>query len=469
MTITPAPWVGIEGVRINCAAEHADELVTVLDDLAIDWGLDHPLADPRPHQLTVRLLDPFGYWLTRSAKDSLVGVGITVGWTVGAVERIIFRGTISNADISPTGRRRSEDTTEGSWLVVFTATDPTADLANVTFPTGTAWPAESAVLRANRIKAAALAADVDIAEFYFEPDTVNWPMGRTDVGGKSLLDCVAEFYRSFGLGFDYRPAENVVRPLVTYSGNRQTGVARRPGTGDVLPGSGAWTMTGFGNDTSTHWSTAVRGCDVSADAGPLALDRSNGINRIELEYLKADGTKWNTAGFRRAAVVRTLKMTTWLNLDSPNQSNSSRPFGHTWNAIDAALMPQHPPVTWDTRYTDGGFYALEQAYALTRCCGSFANVRITCDPYATALAVAGDVLIIGGRVVYLDGRWIVTMRPAWPATTPALPVTWQTHADAVALATLTWDDPAARWDESVTWADVSKIVTTQPMPISEMR
>lgn len=467
MTITPAPWVDIEGVRINCEAAEADKLVTVLDDLAVDWGLDNPLAQPTPHQLTVRLLDPFGYWLTRAAKDSLVGVRIVAGWTVGDDERVIFRGTISNADISPSGRRRSEYTSISSWLVVITATDPTADLANVTFPTGTSWPAESALLRANRIKAAALAADVDIAEFYFEPDTVSWPMGRTDVGGKSLLDCVAEFYRSFGLGFDYRPAENVVRPLVPFYGNRTTFVARRPGTNDVLPGAGAWTMTGFGSDSAVYWSTVVRGCDVSANDGPLALDRSNGINRIELEYLKADGTKGNTAAFRRAAIVRTLKLTTWLNLDSPNQSNSSRPFAHTWESIDAALLPQHPAITWDTRYTDG-FYALEQAYELTRCCGTYANVRITCDPYSSALAVSGDVQIIGGRVAYLDGRWVVTMRPAWPSLTVSHLVTWQDHQDNPALSALTWDDPAGRWDESVTWLDVQNIATT-PLPIAEMR
>lgn len=465
----PAPWVEVDGVRVYCKADHADDTVTILDGLGIDWGATDPLADRQPATASFRLWDdPLGYWVSRATTQSVIGVPVVVGWTDGATTRVIFRGRVTTADLELARRTRNDHTTTRGWFVNVTATDKTTDLGNITFAANTTWPAESAVNRAVRLKQAATNGGMDIAEFYFEPDAVNWPMGLTDTSNKSVLTLTDEFYRSFGLGWDYRPDENVIRPRQPLKLSWYCFLFRLPGTQDRVISSGYFTTSGFGSDTAGYYHTVILGTDAGSTDDLMRLDRSSSVNRIELEYLRADGSKFRTIGARPATVRTPAQLSSWLNLDSPNQGNSARPFGHTWEVIDQAAYPAHPPIIWDTRHT-GGFYGVEQAFALTRCAHTPAAVRVMSDPFAAALGTMADFQIVGGRVEYADHRWIVTLNPAWPSSRANTLTSWADFRANVDAATLTWSDPSARLHESVSWSDVRHVYGPgQPTPATQL-
>lgn len=473
MTTMPRPWVELDGTRVYCRADRFDAGTTVLDDLAINWGREHPMAERTATAATFTLWDADGYWLRRAAIESIVGVDVVLGWDADppAVAhptqlptRIIFRGKVAGVDITRSRRPVSARTTERGWFVEVTATDPTTDLGNVKYADNTSWPPESAILRANRLKDEIRAAGVDIAEVYFEPDTVTWPMGRTDTSSKSLLDLLGEFYQSFGLAWDYRPDENVTRPAPIIADVTNSYLYWLPGTADHVLAGGFVNLSGFGADSVDYLWSAIRGCDVGVDDAPLALDRSNRINWIDLDYQRADGSTFRTAGYRRDNVRRTTKTETWLNLDAPNQSNSARPFTHTWEYIDSATLPQHPTITWDTHHTNG-FDNVGQAFVLTRATQAWSLVHVSGNPYPAALDVGSDMQIIGGVVRYVGQRWIVEMRPAWPGRPAWWSVPWSTLSTNEAAADLTWNSPAGRFDRSICWSDLRAIVDEQTQSI----
>ncbi len=465
--IRPDPWVEVDGTRVYCQGDHTDDTVTILTGLEIDWGATDPLSDRQPAVATFRLWDPFGYWLARAKTQSVIGSTVKVGWTLDTDTRIIFQGRLSNTDIERSTHPRDDNTSALGWLVSMTATDKPADMGNVTFGSGTSWPAETALARANRLKQAATDGGIGITEFYFEPDAVNWPMGKTDTSDKSLLSMTDEFYRSFGLGWDYRPDENVIRPRQP-ANMWMSYLYRVPGTQDRVLVSSYFTTSGFGDDNATYYNTAILGCDVTTADRVMALDRSSSVNRIEVEYTQAAGTKFRTTGQRPASVYRSAQLTTWLNFDSPNQGNASRTFTHTWQVIDQSAMPSHPVIVWDTRYTGDGFHAVEQAFALTRCAHTPAIVRVHTDPYADALGLVGDLQIVGGRVEYLDHRWIVTLNPAWTHDRFMAATSWADFRANGDAATLTWNAPSARLHHSVAWSDLRNIMNSQPTPSPEM-
>ena len=488
MSVMPAPWVEVDGIRIYCGSDRLDQGVTILDDLSIDWGREHPLADRGTTTAQFRLWDADGYWLARavatltpSSPSPILGVSVVIGWTAGTVTRIIFRGTISKADISPSKRTVTEHTTRRGWILDITATERVTDLGSAKVRDNVQyWPAESAIVRANRIKDEITAAGVDIAAVYFEPDTVSWPMGRTKVQDATILQLLDEFYASFGLSWDYRPDENVTRPAPIRPAQfiYLKLFYRVPDTaGDHVLSTVPATLTGFGEDTATYWPAPVRGCDVTVD-GRMAIDRSDRNNFIRITYLRADGSEFTTAGtWAGVTKTRVREVKSWLNLDSPNQVNADRIYTHQWDYVYSSNAPAMPKVTLDTRHT-GGFMGVEQAFTLTRCSQSWSRVVISGNQYAAALGLSPDFQVIGGTVRYSRDRWIVEMIPAWVAGITAKRAnTWQEMTDGNAVwAALSWNDPTARLDESITWADLTHIANglidgpqfTQTYPAQEV-
>ncbi|WP_336820184.1 hypothetical protein [Gordonia sp. MMO-8] len=479
MTINPTPYVELDGTRLYCKPDRRDRGVTILDDLSINWGREHPLAERGPGAAQFRLWDADGYWLARArsatsiiSESPVLGVSVVIGWewfdfaTGTGAQRIIFRGTVSNFDLRASHLRVSENTTVKGWEIAITATDRTVDLGlNRVAENVETWPAESAILRANRLRDAIAGAGIDIAEVYFEPDTVSWPMGKTKVKDKTILQLLDEFYMSFGLTWDYRPDENVTRPAPIDPIGQYVTLYRVPDTNDHVLMPDAQTLTGFGNDTATYYGTAVPGCAVTTADNAMSVERTDRTNRIHLTYSRADGTEsWTAVSWAGAVKKRQMTMSTWLNLDSPNSNNSSRVWDHRSHAIEASNWPAMPTVIYDTKHT-GGFFGVEAAYVLTRACQSWSKVTIPGNPFAAALARQSQFQIIGGTVRYLDGRWIVDMIPAW-IYAPGTDRTWADFGANGAVAQLTWNDPGGRFDPSVTWADLVTIarVAEQPVP-----
>lgn len=481
--IAPQPWVEMDARRIYCKADRLDQGVTVLDGLSIDWGQAHAMEARRASTVRFQLWDADGFWLRRAAVDAwnavaaspVIGIEVVLGWTVGATTRIMFRGTVSNMDIQRSERKVSKFTSAHGWDITVTATDRTTQLGESTVQNATTWPAESAIARANRINDAIAAAGVDIDAVYFEPDTVTWPMGLTKIEDKTILQLITDFYDSFGILWDYRPDENVIRPTAIEGSIRSQVFYRRPGTLDHLMCAEPTTLAGFGEDTADYYSTPLRACDLTANGSQVAIDRTARINAINLAYLRADGSDWRTAVYPGPGIkLRQADYSTWLNLDSPNRDNSARVWAHSWERMRATNWPSHPPVTFDTTLT-GGFESIEQAFTLTRACQSWATVTVLGSPYSAAIGRLGEAQIIGGTVRYQDSQWIIDMNLSWSGgySYGGDKHSWASVRDRNAVwPTLTWNDPTVgRLDHTVTWSDIRHTALTpaiQPLPAQEV-
>ncbi|AKI28627.1 hypothetical protein GMA5_13 [Gordonia phage GMA5] len=472
MTVNPAPWIEIDGDRITCQPDPTR--LVILDDIVIDWGRDHPLADRGVPAAQFRLWDPTGQLLAQAgtavdmgSTSQTLGRSVVIGWTVGTTTRVIFRGTVSGFDVRRDNKRRG-------WLVEGTATDRTTDLGSGKLADNVAtWPAETAIVRANRLKAAIADANIDITQVYFEPDAVSWEMGLTKVADKNVLQLLDEFYASFGLTWDYRPDENVTRPAPMrsrYDARFYRLLYRIPGTGDYTICSPPETQTGFGDDAATYVSTVVSGCAVSIE-GAMNVDRRDRINRVVITYLKANGVEQETSGGWGSSSLtnpRITKVSTWLNLDAPNNGHTEKIYRNQWSQVASSYVPRMPRVIWDTDH----FLGVEQAFTLTRCSQSWSTVSITSNPYAAALKVPSEFHIIGGTVRYFDGRWTVAMVPAWhPNLRTRVATTWvDLRTGNPVWASLSWNSPAARPAADIAWSDFMNIaVTNQPNPAQEVQ
>lgn len=449
--VMPQPWIELDGVRVYCRADHWINTVTALDGLRIDWGREELFGTHQPARASFTLWDPLGFWLERAlvTKD-VIGVKVVVGWTWEGDSRIIFRGRVSNMD-AELGRPVGQRTTQRGFDVHVVATSVEADGGNIKYDE--TFPTESAIVRANRIKFGAV--PLGIEEYYFAPSAVDLTLSVVDVTDKSLTDLADSFYITFGCAWDYRPEQNVVRVVPRYADAPMCSMATLPGTLDVVLIHGVFTETGFYDDTTTYYGTFLRGCDVTVTGSTLELNRSQRINKMLMHRTDEAGqATTRVEDIAGGDVPRLLEFTTWMDGGNINVPTDLEGLWVLWNtARNEATIPQHPDIEWDTKRS-GGFYGVEQAFALTRCTEAQNNIRVTGDPFAQAIGALGDIRLLGGAAEWRDRRWIVTMRPKWPGSQQKTVNIWS-H---LVGSDVTWNDPAAgRFDESVTWADMEDI------------
>lgn len=475
--VDPKPWVIIGDNHIPTCSDTYASRVTVLDDVTIQWGQDHPTDDRKATKAIVRLYDPAGEMMRRLAAEDLAGTMVVIGWSLGpaeADEYVMFRGRVAGADVD-LSRRSAVSPVGRGFSVTITCTDPSADLAEYKVPDQTVWPAETSIVRANRVLTVCRDAGVRFDAVYFAPSVTSYPMGQLDVSKKSALELLNNFYRSFGTTWTYRPQNNVTRPVeIRNSFGAQQWVWRIPGTQEHILSGWYTNSSGFGDDSEDYYDTTLFACELEpTDAA--TVDRRDAFTFIDLTYRRANGSEWKTGLIAddSAYVRRTLTWETWLNLDSPNQGNVTPLWANLLWQRYVTLWPQHPALRWAV--PAAGFYGRRQAEIMTRCAHSISVCHINGDPWAAAMpevmtdsphgliAQWSDYQIIGGTVRYTRGRWVIDLTPAWLGwstfgNTGELLMPWQELAADVPAGAFTWHG-ARRWHDSMTWSDMRRTYT----------
>ncbi len=479
----PDAWVILGDNRVRACADTFASQITALDDLTITWGMSHPADGRDPAKCVVRIWDPTGELMRRRTADDLVGQVIVAGWDdpAAGTQWVMFRGRVSGATVDID--RAARTNIGRGWLITITATDPSADLAQWKVDAGVIWPAETAIIRANRVKQVCRDAGVTFDEVYFEPSTVSFQMGKVDVSGKTALELLDQFYESFGITWTYRPDTNVVRGHQIVLGPNTQWIWRIPDTQDHVLAGWYATSSGFGDDSEDYYDTVLFACELEP-TDTATIDRRDNVNRYDMTYQRADGTEWRTY-FQQPAqfTYRTQAIKSWLNLDSPNQANAGHVWAHLLNISNLTKLPQHPGLRWHV--PTEGFYGTNQAKVLTRAAQAISVVHINADPWSAGLIFTDnsphidrgqwcDVQIIGGTVRYKAGRWLIDLTPAWLGWSYIYSnsglIYWSQLAGVTPAGTFTWDapPPARRWHRSMAWCDMRETPTSQSDPAPTM-
>lgn len=439
MPFQPNPWVEVDGTRIRCDGAAVGFAPVVLDGLEITWGRDDYMAHSRPGTAAFAVVDRSRTWADRISARTVLGRRVTIGWSAeGVADQICFRGRVTDATARPTDR-------PGEWVISFTAAGRDADLGNILAAPQT-WPRESMIVRANRI--ADMAAPAEIDEFYFYPGSVDilcWPL---DVGGRDLRRLTEEFYYSMGDTFSYIPSQNVCRHLFRRAYDVVVYFGRVVGDAVYLwPSATVY-------DGITYPGVALPGCQTSTDDPALSAGPNSVVTRCEVTW------KDSTNGFNDWTTVvdtatgdtygrRTLTFDSWIDdgihIDPMIAEVLAR-------AEHEGASPRHPPVTYDTRYTGGGFHTEQQARALTLAAETQGAAYVSASKFAAWTPDHHPVFaIIGGTIAHIDGHWRITCRLStiW-RTNAVVPLRWNQM-----LSWQLWQrDDDFRFADSVTWNDL---------------
>lgn len=441
----PVPYVLIDGQRVPCSVGLAGQTALVLDDVAVDWGRDDYISHAKPATAQLTLYDRTGQWAARARDKRTIGTKIELWWELGEVTFRWFAGRITEANAKP----GNVDKVSGNrgWLIELTAADKTADLGNILIPKPTLWPRESMIVRANKIKA--LANQVaEISEFYFYPGSVNLMCSPIDVGGRSLQSVNDEFYMSMGDTYGFHPDTNVVRHLFRRAHGFAVYLAQGPDGLIYVQASN------ISYDGITYYGTSIPGCETSAAEATMGLAANGAVTRVEASWkdYPNGGGDWTTvaqqAGSETSSGRRTVTFPTWLD-DGVNVDPVVLQV-HARGQWEGAI-PRHPPIRWSLK-EKGGWLTAEYARVFTRCGETQALTYISGSIYSMWLGEQFPVVaIIGGRVQYTDGGWIVTpkFQHAFKTDTYTM-VTWATLDKG-----LTWQSgPWRSLSTSVSWHDL---------------
>lgn len=416
MGVTPKPEIWIDGALIRSAPIdvagsprlHATA-PTLVDQFTIGWGRSNPWEQPSAAVLKFRMFDPTGAWLKRIRNRNAIGKPVAVLFDrADGSDYWMYRGFTTDVDARAQRGRTTDGWVDG-WDVQVTAADPTSALGNIRIGWED-WPAESMLARAVRIRNRA--APAGIRQFYFQPAWTEGPLRALELRDTDLGAVVNQMYASFGEQYHYHPHRNVVKRiprhnlaivarLRQFAGNwNQVG----PGLGDFIDPAGSEDPI----DTAASPSATIDGAAVSSELA-LSTDQLVDITRVECTW--KDGVNGGT-GVTSVA-------------QKPNSPDPQRTLAYeSWYSdgrwIDPILaavyekvttettIPNHPPLTVDTRYTDG-FLNWHQAESLLTPCEDIRTVYVTGSPFAAAFDQIPVYSPCGGTITYSGGHWRVEL------------------------------------------------------------
>lgn len=346
MAVDVRPTVTINGKRMPCHASDVDTAPTVIRGFQIHWGRsEYQSNDTSPASVKITILDTTGTWAKRIRESTAIGQTVEISWTGTATDGTtigpvtMYRGRVAAATAKP-HHYHTPDNRRG-WAVELTCADRTAEYGNA-FPGPTEWPAETMILRANRIRDLGLAAGSAVEQVYFWPGYVKAGAAPLDVKGKSALELMRAFFESMGNdSYAYDPHENVVRQAIRLSQAMSVYLATFDDSrGAVLPVASDIVV-----DDVTYPGIGLGGCELAGEPEISATSASD-INRLECTW--AD---WST-GYKDHTTVkenippgdsrRVMAWDSWLDnggVIDPTMEN-------VWNrARQEGRRPRHPDFT----------------------------------------------------------------------------------------------------------------------------
>lgn len=431
-----------------------DRKITVMDGLRVRWGREDYLGHPSAAVAQFRLKDDTGEWIGRVRDNQAVGKRILLRAmpSDGSFPWWFFQGRITEANVT----RGPIDKTTGlpkHYWVDITAADKIADLGNIIMPKGTVWPDSDTMLdRAVRVRDAALPVSM-IGDFFFNPQTVSWGTAPVDVGGKSLLELTKTLYMSAGDTFSYIPSENNVRNMR----RRDFDVKGQLHVMEPLGRRVGIRCTDMTFDSVLYRGIGVSGGHVVAEDEGLHTDPQGNVNRVEVSF------KDSTAGHADRTIAkgvdadsygrRTLTTESWL--DNPGTIDTQTAPYLLDRATREGSYARHPAITWDTHATGDGFLDIEQAKALVLAGERMFTLFLYGSRWTTWMDNAAPLFgVLGGEMVYRDGRWIITMTLQKTYRASVTPLTWgQVHSD------MKWGDThpvggsSLVFEDAVMWID----------------
>ena len=465
MSITVSPTLTVAGSVVS-VADPAAGLVAI-DTLSIPWGRDSVLDVPKPSTCSLRLLDSTA-GATFARRADLIGQLVVAGWSCSdGPTGTNFRGRITDVEVTP---RRS-----GGFYVALSATSKEADAGNYTAPEGTVWPAETFGARLGRIvglmPAGLFAGGVhmpgrfdagvtDVADP--TKDFADYPVKPADVGGRSALELLREFWASVSvLPLRYDPAADelgfAARRRWTYNNLVGGAVVARLAVADPdRPGKYVAVPDRTG-------SVPIR-ADRLGYAGALTQPLESRVTRVEVAYTAAGATDQTTttATTTAAALESTIGRRTLAVTSIHSDAGYAAQLAGQWRGLlDAeGRRPRLGPLQYTTSERTPFPSSATAAVVLW---GREADWTVFLGgSWLPRLGERPVVAFVGGTITYRGGQWDVSLTPApvsVEATTTPLPIRYAS-AGVVTLAQL---------DDSVTIGDLGFVevgpgytTTTQP-------
>ena len=467
----PQPDIWIDGGMIRSTPVYVDgsprvdhSTPTLIESFAIEWGRDNPWQQPDAATLKFVMFDPTGDWLQRIRNRNAIGKPVAILTRINGADYTVFRGWTTDVDAEQ-DRGHTPDGWVDGWRVAVTVADPTAALGNIRIG-AEQWPVETMLARAVKIRNRA--APAGIRQFYFDPNS-NYPNGTTraiELKDTDLAAVVRDFYTSFADQYAYHAHRNVVKRiprkrLAITAGLRLVDVPGKlvaPGLGDWQDPSGSEDPI----DKQAHPSATIDGSDVGAVLA-LGTDQLVDITRIECTWKNGPGGWADVTTVKQKPnspdPQRTLAFQSWFGDGLQIDPIVSKTYEKA--TLETAL-PNHPRITFDTRYT-GGFQNWHQAECLLTPSEDVRTVFVTGSPFAAAFDQLPVYSPSGGRIEYEAGHWRIAVDlTACSSSDPAPAPAW-----SAVNKSIDWVQNGGRWafTPGTSWADLKWSNLTDVYPV----
>ncbi|WP_186760474.1 hypothetical protein [Arthrobacter alpinus] len=417
--IKPKPFILIDGVEIPAGLDFTRDFASVVaSGFAIQWGRSDYMDQPQAGSMSVTLYDKSGLW---STSKEIIGLPITAGMWWDAKQKTLFRGRITDATLT---------VVEGSDPRIFalslSCTDKIGELGQ-TYVSDVRWPAENYSNRAARIMAAG--GNKIVAGIAGGGGQV---VEVLEIENSSLLELTQMLIESAGDRMAYDPETNRIETLgrlkltgqnlirIQLDDSGLYGVGLNPAEGPTVGANTLTTPGGLSRSISSG-ITEVRVMHTRTDTGSAKT--------YNVTSSKLTGLSEEKLG-RRVLTVQTqmydliyqnvVSQHEWIDYLLDLYVSICKEEGQQW---------VHPPVTWDSRYSDG-FRSEAEMFTVLRCTEVRLPVHFQNSIYNSVVSHVPVYRIIGGTTEYIGGPkggWVSTINPG-PVyvSTTGTPVTWST-------------------------------------------
>ena len=279
MAVTVAPWIEIDGARVQCTADALDRAPLAVGGFSIDWGREEYLtAKGEPSTATVTLIDTTTEWARLIRANLAQGLHVKIGWEADDGTRgTAFRGRVARGIAAPTLMRAADN--RRAWRIELTCADYSADLGNVR-PTPGVWPRETLLDRAIRIRDLGTASGAGISQMWTHTRHHGDYVAPLEVRDETALALMQDMYGS--------------QSNETYTYDHSTGDCRQVVR---LRGDLVMHLVSFDTDTGavsiapkplvydgvTYPGLAIAGCQAASDI-EVETSVESSINRVEITY-----------------------------------------------------------------------------------------------------------------------------------------------------------------------------------------
>lgn len=459
MSVTATPTFTVADVAV--VASPAGSQLLAVRELRLTWGRSTVLEEAKVSTVTMTIRDRSRGGQALARRTDLIGRLVTMGYALsGGGSYTNFRGRITAVNVTP----YRDAVGGGGYRVEIAASSTLLDLANITMPEGTVWPAETFAARRNRLTALLPAGfsviltpgltSLGLAPAFLPGQELDeLTAAQVDVGGDSLLDLLRMLYRSTSPlpmvhNLDDGSINFARRRRFTYSADRGlTMAARLVAHADK---GGRYVAAGL----SQNFADA--GAMPYSDGVGQALDSR--LTRVEVKYLDSSATPAYSTRTASAATTdtpaeatigrRTLSVETW----QTNAANAAGLAGLFADVVNRETRtPRLQPITFTTArepFHSAGMAQLLLAGHETD------GVLFVNGSWLPPLGLRPLVGVLGATVTYRMGQWTVEFVPAPTIVDPG-----DTRAGGLTVRAFA-SSPAVRirdLDRSLTFGDLAHV------------